>query len=129
MNKIKEEIGDLSKKLLYHQSLYYIKSAPIISDIEYDALFDRLLYLEKEYPQYAKEDSPTKRIGADLDNQFAEKEHRIPVLSLDKEYTVEGINKWIQKNIDFAERQIDFVLEEKLDGASIVKYLLKKMIL
>ncbi len=122
MNKIKEEIRDLSEKLLYHQSLYYIKSAPIISDIEYDALFDRLLYLEKEYPQYAKEDSPTKRIGVDLDNQFAEKEHKIPVLSLDKEYTIEGINKWVQKNIDFAERQIGFVLEEKLDGASIVLY-------
>lgn len=122
MTNIKKEMDSLSDKLLFHQNLYYIKSAPTISDREYDLLFDKLMQLEKEYPEYAKENSPTRRVGVDLDNSFAEKEHKIPVLSLDKEYTIEGINKWIQKNTDFAEKQIGFIIEEKMDGASIVLY-------
>ena len=122
MNRIKKEIERLSEKLLFHQDLYYIKSTPEISDREYDSYFDKLLQLEKKYPEFAYENSPTRRVGVDLDNRFIEKEHKIPVLSLDKEYTIDGINKWIKKNIDFAEKQIGFIIEEKMDGASIVLY-------
>ncbi len=122
MNKIEKEIEKLSETLLFHQNLYYIKSTPVISDREYDLFFDKLLQLEKKYPEYIKENSPSKRVGVDLDNRFVEKKHKIPVLSLDKEYTIDGINKWIDKNIEFAEKQIGFMVEEKLDGASIVLY-------
>jgi DNA ligase (NAD+) len=119
---IKKRIEELSEELLRHQHLYYVKATPEISDLEYDKLFDELVELEKKYPQFASENSPTKRVGSDLDNTFPEKEHTIPVLSLDKEYTVEGLEKWMTKTITNAGRSIGFVVEEKIDGASIVLY-------
>ncbi len=119
---IKQRIENLSKELLRHQYLYYIKAEPEISDKEYDRLFDELVALEKKYPEYAFKNSPTKRVGSDLDNVFVEKKHEIPVLSLDKEYTLQGITKWVKKIISNSEKELSFVLEEKIDGASIVLY-------
>ncbi|MCI0470258.1 MAG: NAD-dependent DNA ligase LigA [Candidatus Aminicenantes bacterium] len=119
---IKKRIDELSRELLRHQYLYYIKTEPEISDLEYDRLFDELLGLEKKYPQFALENSPTKRVGSDLDNTFPEKEHSIPVLSLDKEYNLAGLEKWLDKTIANAKKNISFVVEEKIDGASIVLY-------
>ena len=119
---IKQRIENLSKELLRHQYLYYIKAEPEISDKEYDRLFDELVALEKKYPEYAFKNSPTKRVGSDLDNVFAEKKHEIPVLSLDKEYTLQGLTKWVKKIISNSERELSFVVEEKIDGASIVLY-------
>lgn len=121
-NDIKNQIEELSKKLLKHQYLYYNKAEPEISDIEYDKLFDQLVELEKKYPELALENSPTKRVGSDLDNTFPEKKHTIPVLSLDKEYTTEGLEKWLTKTIKNAGKELSFVVEEKIDGASIVLY-------
>jgi DNA ligase (NAD+) len=119
---IKQRIENLSKELLRHQHLYYIKAEPEISDKEYDRLFDELVALEKKYPEYAFKNSPTKRVGSDLSNVFAEKKHEIPVLSLDKEYTLQGLTKWVKKIISNSERELSFVVEEKIDGASIVLY-------
>lgn len=118
----KKRIEQLSEELLKHQYLYYVKAQPEISDREYDRLFDELVELEKKYPEYASENSPTKRVGSDLDNRFPEKEHTVPVLSLDKEYTVEGLEKWLTKTITNANQPLSFVVEEKIDGASIVLY-------
>jgi DNA ligase (NAD+) len=119
---IKKRIEELSKELLRHQYLYYVKAEPEISDREYDRMYDDLVELEKKYPGLVLENSPTKRVGSDLDNAFPEKEHTIPVLSLDKEYTSEELEKWLTKTIKNANRELSFVVEEKIDGASIVLY-------
>jgi len=118
----KKKIEELSKEILRHQYLYYVKAQSEISDREYDRKFDELLELEKKYPELASENSPTKRVGSDLDNAFPEKEHTIPVLSLDKEYTGEELEKWLTKTIKNANQELSFVVEEKIDGASIVLY-------
>ncbi|MCX6580101.1 MAG: NAD-dependent DNA ligase LigA [Candidatus Aminicenantes bacterium] len=119
---IKEKIENLTAELLKHQYLYYVKTAPEIPDKEYDRLFDELAELEKKYPEYASDNSPTKRVGSDLDNTFPEKEHSIPVLSLEKEYTIAGLEKWLAKTIANSDKTLSFVVEEKIDGASIVLY-------
>jgi len=119
---IRDKIERLSKELLRHQYLYYVKVQPEISDKEYDRMFDELLALENKYPQFVSLNSPTRRIGSDLDNTFPEKRHTIPVLSLDKEYSPEGLEKWINKTLSNAKRDLNFVVEEKIDGASIVLY-------
>lgn len=119
---IKIRIEKLTEELLKHQYLYYVKAAPEISDLEYDKLFDELVALEKKYPEYAFENSPTKRVGSDLDNTFPEKEHTIPVLSLDKEYAIEDLKKWVTKTITNTNQALSFVVEDKIDGASIVLY-------
>jgi DNA ligase (NAD+) len=119
---IKKKMLQLSDELLKHQYLYYVKAEPEISDLEYDKLFDQLLELEQKHPKLALENSPTKRVGSDLDNSFPEKEHSIPVLSLDKEYTSEGLEKWLTKTIKNGGQDLSFVVEEKIDGASMVLY-------
>jgi DNA ligase (NAD+) len=119
---IKKRIEELSKELLRHQYLYYVKAEPEIPDREYDRMYDELVELEKKYPELVLENSPTKRVGSDLDNAFPEKEHTIPVLSLDKEYAGEELEKWLTKTIKNANRDLSFVVEEKIDGASIVLY-------
>ncbi len=119
---IKKRIEELSKELLRHQDLYYVKAEPEIPDKEYDRMYDELVELEKKYPDLVLENSPTKRVGSDLDNTFPEKEHTIPVLSLDKEYTGEELEKWLGKTVKNVDRDLSFVVEEKIDGASIVLY-------
>ncbi len=119
---IKKKIEELSKEVLRHQFLYYVKSEPEISDRDYDRLYDDLVELEKNYPDFVLENSPTKRVGSDLDNALPEKSHTIPVLSLDKEYTIEELEKWVAKTIKNADQALSFVVEEKIDGASIVLY-------
>ena len=119
---IKKKIEELSKELLRHQYLYYVKVEPEISDREYDRMFDELVELEKEYPELVSENSPTKRVGSDLDNTVPEKEHRIPVLSLDKEYTGEELDKWLTKTVKNANQELGFVVEEKIDGTSILTF-------
>ncbi|HLP44527.1 MAG TPA: NAD-dependent DNA ligase LigA, partial [Candidatus Kapabacteria bacterium] len=119
---IKKKIDELTAELLKHQYLYYVKAEPEVPDKEYDRLFDELVELENKYPEFASENSPTKRVGSDLDNIFPEKAHTIPVLSLDKEYTIAGLEKWLTKTIANARKKLSFVVEEKIDGASIVLY-------
>lgn len=117
MEKIQKEILELTKLLTQYQNEYYVKSMPSVSDAEYDRIFDRLLELEKKYPDLAEENSPTSRVGSDLDASFEEAEHSIPVLSLDKVYEVEQLLAWINKN-----ESVSITLEEKIDGVSIVLY-------
>ena len=112
----------LSGELLRHQHLYHVLARPEISDAEYDRLFDELLLLEKRFPQWAGANSPSRRVGSDLDNAFPERPHTVPVLSLDKLYRSEEIAQWLQKTAAAAGGGVGFAIEEKIDGASIVLY-------
>jgi len=116
--EIQKRITFLVSEVSRHQDLYYKKAAPEITDREYDALFDELTDLEKKYPAFALPDSPTKRVGSDLDNEFPEIRHPFPMLSLDKVYTPLELEKWIDK-IE-GEQEVSFVVEEKIDGSTIV---------
>ncbi len=122
MNKeeIKKRMEYLASEIRRHQELYYIKAQPEISDREYDALFDELLELERKYPELALPDSPTKRVGSDLDNEFPEVRHPYPMLSLDKVYNTAELKKWIDKLMDEVDENVSFTVEEKIDGSTIV---------
>ena len=119
---IKEEIDQLTKELAVYQDNYYKKGISLISDEEYDKLSDRLLALEQEHPELAHPDSPTRRVGSDLTNDFPEVEHTIPVLSLDKAYSAEAILDFFSKSIDKVGGALTFAAEEKIDGISMVLY-------
>ena len=112
----------LARELLRHQRLYYVQASPEISDAEYDRLFDELLLLEKRYPKLAGPNSPSRRVGSDLDNAFPERKHTIPVLSLDKLYQPEEVKQWLLKTAAACGGGVGFAVEEKIDGASIVLY-------
>ena len=120
--KAEEEIRKLSELLRRYQHDYFVLAAPSVSDKEYDRLFDRLRELEEEFPDLKAADSPAQRVGSDLSETLPEVEHRIPVLSLDKAYTVEDVAGWMRRTADKIGRPLSFVVEEKIDGVSIVLY-------
>lgn len=114
----KKEIQRLEKEVRKHQMLYYQQAMPIISDREYDLLFDRLKELEQKYPELMSPNSPTQVVGSDLDNAFETVKHTIPVLSLENTYSTEEALKWASK---FKKESV-FSVEWKIDGASLVLY-------
>ncbi|MBN2551697.1 MAG: NAD-dependent DNA ligase LigA [Spirochaetales bacterium] len=118
----KQEIDELCSKLNRYQHEYYVLSRPTVSDREYDRLFDRLRRLEAEFPRLRRADSPTRRVGSDLTHELPEVAHTIPVLSLDKAYSAQDLDSWVTKTSRNADRSLSFVVEEKIDGASIVLY-------
>jgi DNA ligase (NAD+) len=118
----RQEIDQLCEQLNRYQHEYHVLSRPSVSDREYDRLFDRLLELEREFPDYRRADSPTQRVGSDLTHELPEVRHTIPVLSLDKAYTAEDLEAWIVKTGKNANQALSYAVEEKIDGASIVLY-------
>lgn len=119
---IKEEIKELTEKLTVYQDTYYKKGVSLVSDQEYDRLTDRLIELEKKYPEYALPSSPTRRVGSDLTNDFPEVRHTIPVLSLDKAYSKDEVLSFFSRSIEKEGGELSFVAEEKIDGISMVLY-------
>ncbi|MCX7040833.1 MAG: NAD-dependent DNA ligase LigA, partial [Spirochaetes bacterium] len=112
----------IARKLEGYQHAYFVEAKPLVSDREYDGLFDALAAIEREFPDLAREDSPTRRVGSDLTQELPEAAHTIPVLSLDKAYASTELSSWIEKTARNAGGALSFVCEEKIDGASIVLY-------
>jgi DNA ligase (NAD+) len=121
-NEAGKKAADLAEKLTLYQHAYFVESKPLVTDTEYDRLFDELAAIEKEFPDLARDDSPTRRVGSDLTQDLPEAAHTIPVLSLDKAYTAAEVAAWIEKTTRNAGEPLSFVCEEKIDGASIVLY-------
>ena len=118
----REEIEILTRQLLQWQREYYIEARPSVPDTEYDRAFDRLQLLEAENPELKLPESPTLRVGSDLSSELPEAAHTVPVLSLDKAYTTEDILSWAARTGASVDADLDLVVEEKIDGASIVLY-------
>jgi len=118
----RKRMESLVRELLRHQQLYHVLAHPEIPDTEYDRLLNELLLLEKRFPQFAGANSPSRRVGSDLDNTFPERPHTVPVLSLDKLYQPQELGQWLLKTEAAAGCGVGFAIEEKIDGASIVLY-------
>ena len=112
----------LAAELLRYQEAYYVQGKSLISDVEYDGLFDELSRLEREHPEFADPNSPTQRVGSDLTSDFPEVKHTIPVLSLDKAYSVEEVLSFMSRCEEKGKEHLSFVEEEKIDGISMVLY-------
>ncbi|WP_343128654.1 NAD-dependent DNA ligase LigA [Buchnera aphidicola (Kurisakia onigurumii)] len=124
-----KKLKKLKKKISYHAYRYYTLDNPIISDIEYDLLIQKLQKLEKKSKNFQKNDSITKKIGLKMLNFFKIKKHFTPMLSLQNIYNVEEIEvfkKKIQKKIK--KKVFSLSCELKIDGLAI-SLLYKKGIL
>ena len=118
---VKNKISSLINEIEEHNINYYIKESPTISDYEYDVLLRELEYLEKKYPNYIQESSPTQRIGAAPNKEFATIEHSIPMLSLSNAMSDSEIIQFDEqvKKILKTNENIEYVAEPKLDGVAI----------
>ena len=114
------EINELRNIIRYHDYRYYVLDSPEISDAEYDALFKKLVDLEHQYPELITPDSPTQRIGNNLQKGFQQIEHTQPMLSLDNCFNRKDILKF-DSNIKklCQHNQIEYVVEPKIDGLAI----------
>ena len=88
---IKERIAKLREELEYHNHLYYVQNQPQLSDLQFDMLMRELEQLEKENPEFFDINSPTQRVGNDINQQFEQAEHKYPMLSLSNAYSEEEL--------------------------------------
>ena len=115
------EVARLRTEIDRHNRLYHAESAPEISDSAFDALFRRLRELEAAHPSLATPDSPTRRVGADPLESLPSVEHAVPMLSLDSAHEAADVHRFderLRKALG-EEEEIRYVLEPKLDGASL----------
>ena len=119
--EIKKYIYELRDEIHRHNFLYYTEDKPVISDYEFDQKLKKLISLEESYPEFTDINSPTKRIGGGLLNNFETKKHNYPMYSLDNTYTRDEVNDWVKKikRIIGDKEKISFTCELKYDGVSI----------
>jgi DNA ligase (NAD+) len=115
-------ISQLRKEIEYHLYRYHVLDAPVVSDAEYDALYNELLKLEQENPELVTADSPTQRAGAEPLGAFEKVAHPAPILSLSNAFNVEDLYAWRARigRLLPDEAQTDYVVEPKIDGLSVV---------
>jgi len=114
-----KRIAELRDQINRHDALYS-RGQPEISDYDYDKLFTELKSLETQHPKLITPDSPTQRVGDAPLKEFQSVRHVVPMLSLEKTDTLEGLKKFdadIQKQLPG--EKIEYVLEPKVDGVSI----------
>ena len=115
-----KQIGELVAALQFHEYRYYVLNDPLVTDFEYDMLYQRLKKLEADHPDLIQADSPTQRVSPDLIDGFTTVAHTVPMLSLDNSYNVDDLNEFDRRLKDKSEEeQIDYVVEPKFDGSSI----------
>ena len=113
----KERIERLTALLTEASYRYYVLDDPDMPDYEYDRLLRELEELEKAYPEYAKPDSPTKRVGGEALSKFQEVTHPVPLMSLQDVFSMEELADFLEKTQD--ERAVSFSVEPKIDGLSV----------
>lgn len=115
----KKRIAELKKTIEFHSKLYYIQDAPQISDYEYDKLFYELVALEEKYPEYASEDSPTKRVGGAALDKFEKVTHTVRMGSLSDVFSYAEIEDFVTKTEQTLGHAASFSVEPKIDGLSV----------
>jgi len=117
--KAQLRIIELRKVLQEHNYAYYVRSEPSISDFEYDLLINELQTLESLYPQFDDENSPSRRVGSDLNREFESFNHRYPMLSLGNSYNREELSEFDQRIQKTIGDNFSYFCELKYDGVAV----------
>ena len=92
-----KRIKELREILWENSKKYYVENAPTMSDYDYDHLMYELGELEDEYPDLITPDSPTRKVGSDLESRFAQYPHKYPMLSLGNTYNIGEIEDFVAR--------------------------------
>lgn len=115
-----ERIAYLSRTLEEHNHNYYVLNAPTISDRDFDMLMQELQQLEDQYPQYTSPNSPTQRVGSDINHAFVQVKHTYPMLSLGNTYSIEEVAAFYERvKQGLGDAPFEIVGELKFDGTSL----------
>jgi DNA ligase (NAD+) len=115
-----KRIAELRKELDHHNHLYYVESRPSISDRDYDRLMQELIDLERANPDLITPDSPSQRVGGEVQTELKPVRHAVPMMSIDNTYNegeVRAFDERVAKAL--AGEKPSYVLEPKIDGTSI----------
>ena len=116
--EIRHQIQELCEEIGDHQFKYYVLDAPTISDATFDKLWNQLLDLEKKYPQYKLESSPTLQVGGGFSTSFTQHDHIEKMMSLDNVFDSGELDTWFDR-IEKSESKNTWLCEVKVDGLAI----------
>ncbi len=116
---IEQKILQLRQELEDHNYKYYVLSAPTISDFDYDMKLKELEKLEQDHPEYQDSNSPTQRVGSDINQEFKQVKHQYPMLSLSNSYSKTELQDFDTRVRKLIGDDFDYVCELKFDGASL----------
>ena len=120
--EIIKKLKRLAEQIEYHNNLYYNNDSPEISDAEYDNLRIENKELEKQFPNLVLPNSPSKKVGAELNSSFKKVQHLVPMLSLGNTFTKTDVENYINKTKRFLQidsnSNLEFLAEPKIDGLS-----------
>ena len=114
-----EQITQLRDELNRHNYNYYVLNSPTISDFEFDAKLRELQQLESAHPEFFDPNSPTQRVGSDLNAAFVQVAHRYPMLSLANTYSAGDVADWYERVSRSLGEPFEVICELKYDGTSI----------
>ncbi len=117
--KALERIRFLRNELNRHNYLYYVKAQPEISDYDYDQLLRELIDLEKQFPEFDDPNSPSRRVGSDISQEFVQVRHKYPMLSLANAYSYSELTDFDNRIRKALPEPFQYVCELKFDGVAI----------
>ena len=118
-NKAEIRINELRSILDNANRMYYVENAPVMSDYDFDMLLKELEALEKEYPELASYDSPTRKVGSDIRKEFSQFPHRYPMLSLGNTYDMTELEAFADRVVKGIGNSFTYSCELKFDGTAI----------
>ena len=119
--QIEDRVEALRKRINRYNYEYYVLDNPTIDDIQFDFLMKELESLEREYPQLQDVNSPTMRVGGQINKGFVQGEHNFPMLSLANTYSREEIAEFVSRTEKSLpeESELEWVCELKYDGVAV----------
>lgn len=118
-DEARERVEELTARITELQDAYYNRNESLVSDAEYDDLMRQLEAVEREYPELAGQDSPTRRVGGVIGELFAKVEHAEPMLSLDNVFSLKELAEWAEKTQRAVAEPIQWLCELKIDGLAL----------
>ena len=118
-----EEIAHLRSEIERHSHLYYMEAKPELSDYDFDKLLEKLIALERQFPDLVTPDSPSQRVGGTITRVFPAVQHREPMLSLSNTYSLAEVEEFYNRVrklllLEGVHEQ-EMVAELKFDGVAI----------
>lgn len=120
-NQAKSRLERLREELRKHDYQYFVLDQPLISDREYDKLYQELLEIEQSHPDLVTPDSPSQRVGGAPLAAFEKTPHRMPMLSLSNSYSPEEIQAFDDRVKKFlqSDDEVSYFCEPKFDGLAV----------
>ncbi len=116
---IQNELEKLRREINYHNKLYHVYDAPVISDYDYDMLMQRLKAIEAEHPELITPDSPTQRIGGPALSKFEPVTHQVPLESLTDVFSLDELYAFGERMDSLLAEPHAYSVEPKIDGLSM----------